>query len=65
MSFCQVQFLMAPELLKPMILARVSVYLSVFLCVFRVVNETSTEASMAPGIDQLCSTNSWLGIHKV
>ena len=33
--------------------------------VFRIVNGTSTEASLAPGIDQLYSTNSWQGVHKV
>ena len=44
-----------------------SVYLSVIcvFSVFRIVNETSTEASLAPGIDQLYSTNSWQGVHKV
>ena len=39
-----------------------------FICVFSVfglVNKTSTEASLAPGIDQLNSTNSWQGVHKV
>ena len=33
--------------------------------VFRIVNGTSTEASLAPGIDQLYSTNSWQGVNKV
>ena len=43
-----------------------SVYLSMCVFfVFRIVNETSTEASLAPGIDQLYSTNSWQGVHKV
>ena len=33
--------------------------------IFRIVNVTSTEASLAPGIDQLYSKNSWQGVHKV
>jgi hypothetical protein len=44
----------------------VCVYLSVCVSsVFRIVNETSTEARLAPGIAQLYSTNSWQGVHKV
>ena len=42
------------------------IYLSVSVfSVFRMVNETSTVASLAPGIDQLHSTNNWPGVHKV
>ena len=42
----------------------------IYLCisvfsVFRIVNATSTEASLAPGSDQLYSINSWQGVHKV
>jgi hypothetical protein len=33
--------------------------------VFRIVNETFTEASLAPVIDQLYSTNSWSGALQV
>jgi hypothetical protein len=33
--------------------------------VLRIVNATSTEASLAPGIDQLHSTNSWPGALQV
>ena len=33
--------------------------------VFRIVNETSNEDCLVPGIDQLYSTNSWDGVHKV
>jgi nicotinamide riboside transporter PnuC len=47
---------------------RNSVCVCMYICVlsvFRIVNETSTEASLVPGIDQLCSTNSWQGVHKV
>ena len=35
---------------------------------FRLINETFTEASLAPGIDQMYSTNSWPGevqVYKV
>jgi hypothetical protein len=39
-----------------------TVYLS---SVFRIVNETSTKASLAPGIDQLHSTSSWPGAQQV
>ena len=35
------------------------------LSVFRIVNETSTETSLTPGIDQIYSTNSWPGVHRV
>ena len=31
----------------------------------RIVNKTSTEANLAPVIDQLYSTNIWQGVHKV
>ena len=31
---------------------------------FRIVNKTSTEASLTPGMDQLFSTNSWPVVHK-
>ena len=42
---------------------------SYFLCVyvfsvFWIVTETSTEASLALGIDTLYSTNSWPGVHN-
>ena len=33
--------------------------------VFRIVNETSTEAILVQGTDQLCCTNSWPGVHPV
>ena len=31
----------------------------------RIVNKTSTEATLAPGIDQQYSTNSLAGVHNV
>ena len=33
--------------------------------IFRIVNETSTDASLVKGIDQLYSTNRWPGERKI
>ena len=33
--------------------------------VLGIVDGTSTEARLSPGIDQLLSTNSWPGVHRV
>ena len=52
-------------------LVRVGLYKNPCVCplsvlsVFRMVNKTSTEASLTPGIDQIYSTNSWPGLHRV
>ena len=51
---------------KLLMLDEIYKYIYMF-SVFRLVNKTSTdtEASLPPGIEQLYSINSWIGVHEV